>query len=229
MKRFSSIVFLFLALLAGCRQSVADYWKNNSIDYSDINSARERFVTFAELAVAAPVDEACTAIDLLFDRLKEDPVAYYLYSDWIDAAFYNLLSPCRNAVLYSRSVERIVKDGVLTESDYAPYLQKRNWIQYNLPGQQATIPGVTLNGQRTLVLVLDQTCHSCRQALEALADFDIDRKLALFCTYGPIPEAPGWEVAVPDNAQIVFDPHISPVYFIVAADGTVETAYTIAL
>lgn len=229
MKKLSHIVFLSLILLTGCRPGIADYWNKNSIDYSDVDSARERFVTFAELAATAQSDEACDAIDILFDKLVKDPVAYYLYSDWIEAAFYNLLSPCRNAALYSKAVERIVKDGILPESDFAPFVQKLNWIQYNQAGHQATVPGVSLNGQRTLVLVLDQTCSSCRQALKALESYEADRKIALCCTYGPVPEEPGWEVIAPENAQAVFDPQLTPVFFVVSADGTVETSYTLAM
>ena len=76
MKKLSHIVFLSLILLTGCRPGIADYWNKNSIDYSDVDSARERFVTFAELAATAQSDEACDAIDILFDKLVKDPVLF---------------------------------------------------------------------------------------------------------------------------------------------------------
>lgn len=230
MKKASSIFLLSLAFLTGCQeQNVVHFWDRNSIDYSDVQAAEDQFARFAELAVAASPDDALTSMDVLFDKLKEDPVAYYLYSDWIDAAFYNLLSPCRNAAIYSKAVERIVKDGILSESDYAPYIQKRDWIQYNQPGREATVPGLSLKGQRTMVLVLDQSCPSCKEALKVLTPSLGTRKIAVCCTYGPLPEEEGWEIIAPENAQSVFDPHLTPVYFVVDADGTVETGYTIAL
>lgn len=230
MKRLSSIVLLFLVLITGCQgHSVANYWNRNSIDYSDVQAAENRFAKFAELAVSAPAKDASIAMDVLFDKLKEDPVAYYLYTDWINAVFYSLLSPCRNATLYSKAVDRIIRDGVLPESDYAPFVQNLNWIQYNQPGMKATIPGIDLRGQRTTVLVLDQSCHSCKEAFKAVKTEKGSRCIAVCCTYGPLPEEPGWEVIAPENAQTVFDPHLTPMFFVVAADGTVETSYTLAL
>ena len=162
MKRIFTAV-LCLALLAGCRASgVGEFWNTHSIDYSDIHAAEEQFADFAELAVAAPEAEALTALDALFDKLKQDTVAYYVYAEWMDGAFYNLLSPCRNPVLYGKAVDRMVADGILTENDYAPYLRRREWIGYNLEGTQAFVPGMSSSDARSLVLVLDLGCPSCR-------------------------------------------------------------------
>ena len=220
---------LFPVFFLGCRENVTGFWNNHQIDYSNIQSAQDTFVEFAQIAVNSPVDEALESIDVLFDRLKEDPVAYYLYSDWMDGAFYSLLSPCRSAALFSKAVERIVKDGVLAPSDCDPFIQKREWIQFNQAGHNATVPGVSSFGERTLVLVLDQSCPSCREALSVLASYDAARKIAICCSYGPAPEASGWEIISPDDAQAVFDPHMTPVFFVVSPDGTVERGYTIAL
>jgi hypothetical protein len=49
------------------------------------------------------------------------------------------------------------------------------------------------------------------------------------CGYGSAPDVPGWEYVYPENANSVFDIHMTPVYFVVAADGTVESGYTLAL
>ena len=107
---------LCLALLAGCQVSdVGDFWNTHSIDCSDMRAAEDQFADFAELAVQAPESEALAAMDLLFDKLQQDTVAYYIYSEWADAAFYSPLSPCRSAVLYSKAVDRMVTDGILQD------------------------------------------------------------------------------------------------------------------
>ena len=232
MRKMVSVI-VGLALLSGCQtHGVGTFWQTHSIDYSDIRAAEEQFAQFAELAAAAPESEALEAMDGIFDLLKEDPVAYYIYTDWMGGAFYNMLSPCRSVPLYSKAVERMVADGVLSESEYEPLLQRREWMQYNRKGDVATVPGASLKGRRTLVLVLDLGCPSCREALEKLAAepaWAQTARVAVGCGYGSAPDVPGWEYVYPENANSVFDIHMTPVYFVVAADGTVESGYTLAL
>ena len=232
MKHLSTGI-LCLALLAGCQgQDIGSFWNTHSIDYSDIRAAEDQFADFAELAVKAPEEDALAAMDVLFDKLKQDTVAYYVYSDWMDGAFYNLLSPCRSAALYGKAVDRIVEDGVMDLCDCEPFLQKREWIQYNLVGTPAIVPGLSRFEDRTLVLVLDRGCPSCREALETLAAdprWKGVKKLAIGLGYGPEPDIPGWEYLFPENGTTVFDLHMTPIYFVAAADGTVETGYTLAL
>lgn len=224
---------LCLALLAGCQAAgVGQFWNTHSIDYSDIRAAENQFADFAELAVSAPEEEALAALDVLFDKLKQDTVGYYLYSEWMDGAFYNLLSPCRNVTLYGKAVDRIVADGILQPYECEPFLQRREWIQYNQEGAKAFVPGLSRFDARTLVLVLDLGCPSCREALETVAadpQWSGLDKLAVGLGYGPKPEVPGWEYLFPENGSAVFDIHMTPIYFVAAADGTVESGYTPAL
>ena len=224
---------LCLALLAGCQAAgVGQFWNTHSIDYSDIRAAENQFADFAELAVSAPEEEALAALDVLFDKLKQDTVGYYLYSEWMDGAFYNLLSPCRNVTLYGKAVDRIVADGILQPYECEPFLQRREWIQYNQEGAKAFVPGLSRFDARTLVLVLDLGCPSCREALETVAadpQWSGFEKLAVGLGYGPKPEVPGWEYLFPENGAAVFDIHMTPIYFVAAADGTVESGYTPAL
>ena len=232
MKNFVAAI-LCLAHLAGCQAGgVGNFWEKHSIDYSDIRAAEDQFADFAELAVAAPEEEALTALDDLFDLLQKDTVGYYVYAEWMDGAFYSVLSPCRSATLYRKAVDRMVADGVLTENDYAPYLRRQEWIGYNLEGAQAFVPGISSFDTRTLVLVLDLGCPSCREALEKLGDdpqWEGVRKLAVGLGYGLHPDVPGWDFLFPENGKAVFDIGMTPVYFVVAADGTVERGYTLAL
>lgn len=227
------VILLCMALFAGCRgQGVRSFWDTHSIDYSDIDAAEEQFATFAEKAVASNEEDALAAIDALFDLLKEDEVAYYIYLDWINGAFYSLLSPCRSAVLYGKAVDRMVRDGILSPEDCEPFVRRREWIQYNRAGEPAKVPGLETFDARTLVLVLDLACPSCREALEKLAaapEWAMVRKVAVACGPGPEPSIQGWEYLFPGNATAVFDPRMTPVYFVVGENGLVETSYTLAL
>jgi hypothetical protein len=54
-------------------------------------------------------------------------------------------------------------------------------------------------------------------------------KVAVGLGYGPKPEVPGWEYLFPENGTTVFDMHMTPVFFVVSADGTVESGYTPAI
>ena len=231
MKNFA-VAVLCLALLAGCQATgVSRFWDTHSIDYSDIRAAEDQFADFAERTVSAPEQDALAALDVLFDKLKQDPAAYYLYSDWMNA-FYTLLSPCRNVSLYGKAVDRIVADGILDTFECEPFLQRREWMQYNLEGTKAFVPGFSRFDTRTLVLVLDLGCPTCRKALETVAadpQWEGVKKLAIGLGYGPEPAVPGWEYLFPENAGTVFDIQMTPVYFVVSADGIVESGYTPAL
>ncbi len=223
---------MILTLVSCGNAGVKEFWDSHSIDYSDIRAAEDQFAEFAERAVAAPEEDACAALDALFDRLREDEVAYYIYSEWMDAAFYSLLSPCRHAALYSKAVDRIVSDGVLPMDDCEPYLRKREWIQYNRVGEKATVPGVSSFDGETLVLVLDLSCPSCREALTKLAEapeWAGLRHIAIGCGHGPAPDVSGWEYVFPEHTETVFDIQLTPIYFVVAPDGTVELPYTPAI
>lgn len=232
MKRTLVLAGMLLALLSCGQGGIRSFWKTHSIDYSDIQAAEDQFADFAELAVAVPEKDALAALDVLFDQLKKDTVAYYIYSDWSAAAFYNLLSPCRNATLFSKCVDRMVADAVITRSACEPFQHQREWIQYNLAGSQATVPGLSMFDERTLVLVLDLSCSSCRQALESVGEdpqwADV-RRVAVGCGYGPHPTVPGWDYLFPENASAVFDPRLTPIYFVVAPGGQVEIPYSLAL
>lgn len=222
-----------LLLAYGCgRTTVKGFWNSHSTDLTDIRAAEDQFADFAELAVAAPESEAIAELDILYNFLAGNEVLYYIYSSWMEGAFYSLYSPCRNSALFSHAVERMLKDGVMTMEDIEPLARERSWMENNLPGQEATVPGVLLDGRRTVVIVLDFGCSSCHKALTELKSNPIckdNRLVAINCGKGPVPDVPGWEYYSPDNAEAVFDPHMTPVYFIIAADGSVDTSYTLVL
>ena len=231
--RLSLIGALCLTILAGCHSSgIRGFWKDAPLVEENLSVCENRFADFAELAVKAPAQEAVQELDALFNRLKYDQTAYYIYAEWMDAAFYSPYSPCRNATLYSKAVERMVTDGVLTMEDCEPFIQHRDWININIKGDKAVVPGVSLDGKRTLILVLDLGCPSCREALNSLASdkkWKGTRKVAIGMGHGPEPDTAGWEFFRPEESWAVFDIKVTPVYFVVSEDGVVETSYTPAL
>ena len=231
-RRLIPILLSALTVLCCGRPGVKGFWNRHEISFSDIRAAEDQFADFAELASAAPEAESMAELDALFNRLRSDPVLYYTYSDWMDDAFYSILSPCRNVALFTEAVDRIVSDGILDMIECEPFLQQREWIQYNQAGQTFTIPGVSSISERTLVLVLDLSCPSCRKALSKLADapeWAGIRRIAIGCGQGPDPGIPGWDYLFPEHAETVFDIRTTPVFFVVAPDGTVEIPYTPAL
>ena len=77
--RCHPVILFLLTLFAGCQGgSIAGFWNTHSIDYSDIDAARDQFVAYAEKAVTAPEPEALSSLDVLFDKLHEDEVAGWM-------------------------------------------------------------------------------------------------------------------------------------------------------
>ena len=214
-------------------KSLRAFYSSAPLLEDDIRVSEDRFADFAERCAAAPAEDALSAIDSLLDRLKaEDEVAYYIYAGWIEGAFYNPLSPCRNETLFTHAVDRIAGDGVLSEDECAPYLKKCHWMTLNRVGEKAVLPEPDAAGRATLVLVLDLSCPSCREALSTLgADprFSGFRHLALCCGHGPLPEVPDWEYEVLDRYSEYFDLRATPFYYLIAPSGLVTLPYTPAL
>lgn len=240
MKRPAAILAVLTAflLLPGCHRtgqktdpaSVLSFWEGTPLLEEDYNASEERFADFAELAVSAPEEEALAAMDGLFDRLREegDEVTYYIYAAWMDAAFYDILSPCRNEPLFARAVDRMESDGILPPADCVPYREKCRWMALNRPGEQAAVPEADPEGRNTLVLVLDLSCPSCRESLRhlsAMEEWADARHLALCCGYGPVPDIEGWEYRKLEDAAAYFDIHMTPCYYIIDGDGVVLHPY----
>ena len=224
------LVLACILVVAGCKENgLTAFWDDVPLLEENLSVSEDRFAGFAELAADVPEEEAMEALDKLFDRLQEDKVAYYVYAEWMEGAFYNFYSPCRSATLFSHVVQRIVSDGILSADECAPLQRKLDWIEVNQPGAPAMMPGIQPDGRRTLVVVLNLGCPACREALTDLAsqpEWADVRRVALCCGHGPSPDAPGWEYAYPEHAASVFDLDMTPAYFVVAPSGLVEQSYT---
>ena len=235
MKRISALAIL-VVLLAGCRQSgVSAFWDGVDINVSADNysEAEERFADFAELAVASPTEEALKGLDALFDKLRGNEVSYYIYEEWIEGSFYTILSPCRNAALFDAAAARMQSDGVLTDMEDR-IASLRHWNSLNLEGARCSLPPLTgadgspvevPDGQPCTILLVDVSCRSCTAALGGLSGGE-GRHIAVCFGGNRAPDAPGWEYCFSRSVREWFDPESAPMYFRVAADGTVTQPYT---
>ena len=226
------------AVLLSCQSgkkpapSVIDYWDRHDWHLDeDLDITEERFADFAELAAAAPKEEAVAALGALLDSLKaKDEVAYYIYAGWVEGAFYHPLSPCRNYDLYSYAVDRIATDGVMSSDEFAPLLRRKHWMSLNLPGEKAVIPEADPEGRNTLVLVVDLSCPTCRESLGRLAnEWAEARHLAICFGPGNLPDVPGWEYQQEASVSDWFDIRLAPAYYLIDPAGVVLQSYTPAL
>lgn len=232
MHRLLSVIIV-LSILTGCRATgIRGFWDNVPLMEQDLRVSEDKYADFAELTLKVPVEDALAEFENLYGRLRQDTMSYYLYSEWLEEAFYNIYSPCRNAALFSRGVEHLIADGIMPADEYEPFVRKRDWMQLNLKGERAVVPGIETGCGRLLVLVLDITCPTCREALTSLGsnpDFADARHVAVCYGHGFQGEDPGWEFVFPENFTSFFDSQMTPVYFVVNETGEVEQSYSLAL
>lgn len=223
-------VLLSLLVLASCQNGgVKGFWDSVPLLEDDVHISEERFADFSELAVASPEKDAKAALDKLFNRLSEDEVAYYVYTEWIEEAFYSILSPCRNADLFTYAARRIDVDGIVDGRTRERMLREAAWMEYNQVGFPAIIPGVATPCQRTLVLLLDPGCPSCQVALETMSanpEWTDVARIAVCRAGGLRPDVKGWEYVYLAHPEAIFDPTFTPVYFVISEDGLIEQSYT---
>ena len=230
MKTLLPVLFTAIALATCTSGGVKGYWGKHAPQISNIEAAREQFAEFAELTAVSSEKDVLLETDRLFDLLKQDEVAYYVYSEWMDGVFYSISSPFRNTALYSRAVERMTMDGVLSTDECEPFIRRKEWASINQKGDEAIIPGVVTKGVRSLILVVDLGCPSCRTTLLTFKDSYPDcRHIAVCLGHGPTPNVEGWDCIYPEHAEVVFDIRNTPVYFVVSPDGIVEEPYSTAL
>ncbi len=229
----TSVLAALSILLSACspKSGISSFWNNADISAvkSDFDGAREHFTEFAELTLRAPSEEAEKAIDVLFDRLAADEVAYYVYEEWCEGAFYNILSPYRNAALFEHIASRIEDDGILTDG-LERVRSLRRYNSLNLKGQPISLPkdltrpgGETVElpgGEELTVLVLNPSCRSCSAALKALADAP-GRHIAICFGSREVPSVPGWEYCFTSDIRRFFDTEAAPFWLAADADGTV--------
>lgn len=229
------------AVISGCREAdntgIRGYWSSRTLDLSDVAAAEEEFAEFAEQAVQAPQKEAFAAIDMLLDKVSEDEVVYLVYADWIARAFATLASPCRSCDIFVYAADKMLSDKKYVGYYCDEYRKHREFCLHNRVGDKAEIPlledgccnSISLPlDQRTLFLVVDQDCPSCKESMTKFVSskWNDAAHIALCYGHGPLPVEPDWVCyrIIPD--QNILDTREGPFYFVTSADGTIEISYT---
>ena len=231
MKKSFFISLLGCCVLASCQDAgLQHYWDRHAIAVEDYSKSCDTFVSFAELSVKAPQSKAEQALDALMDKLAAgNEVDYYIYSEWLTAAYHSILSPCRNPGLFAKFVSRLQTDGIMTEDDYAPLAELAAKDMLNLPGTGCIIPALQdesgapapwAPGQETLFLVLNLDCATCVAALRALST-EPGEHIALCFGRTPPPAVPGWQFRYSPELSDTFDLEAAPFWFTVDASGIV--------
>ncbi len=228
---FLSIAVSTVILLAGCTGTgeVRGFWKDIDITVTEDNyrSSQDRFAQYAELLVAAPQKEAAGALGELFKKLRTDEVSYYVYSEWMESAFHNYFSPCRNADLFGVAVSHFASDGILSKEEVARLQKLAAMDKLNRTGKPCTVPEGAEAGGSALYLVLDLDCRTCLQSLAAMSEaYPEAEHIALCFGYSRTPEVPGWKYLRPDGMEDIFELAAAPFWFLTDEHGKVTIPYS---
>ena len=235
MKHPASYLFAILALmLAGCNgvSKLTGFWNDADVTVSPetFNSAQDRFAEFAELLVKAPETEAAEALEPLFEKIRVNESDYFIYTEWMESAFHNYFSPCRNAGIFETVVNRLEADGILEPEEVARLQKLAAQDRLNRPGEPCTVPEEAVADGPALYLVLNLDCRTCLQSLEALAGVHPEAEhIALCFGYTRLPSVPGWKYLKPEGLNDIFELDAAPFWFLTGADGTVEIPYSAEL
>ena len=237
MKKVALALVAAAAIFSGCRDlsGVRGYWYSRTPDISNYSAAEDEFAEFAELAVAASLKDANYAVDMLLKKAAEDEVTYYVYTDLISRAFSLIASPCHNCDIFVHAADNILSKGILSPYSSEEYRTSREFCLLNRLGEKVLLPQVIRDGapvdiplvQRTLFLVVDQDCSTCRKSMSILSRQWSDLSLVALCYgRGPLPEEPLWDCYHISRDQKILDVRQGPFWFISSDKGTIEVTYS---
>ena len=221
-------LFVAMTIISGCRSNsgIRAYWSERTPNIDDIAAAEDEFTNFAELAVDAPEADAFWAVDQLLRKASKDEVTFIVYTDWIARGFGLVASPCYSPSIFTHAAKTALRKRILDSYLTAEYKKRLEFCSHNRVGDKAKLAvDLPIEG-RTLILVVDQDCPSCRKAMERLAkEWEGLGLVALCVGHGALPGDPDWKCLRLPNDQNIFDAGQSPFYFVIGADGIVEQAY----
>ena len=236
MKHLAIVLLVASAsIISGCRNNsgVRGYWSSRTLDVDHYEAAEEEFADFVELAAAAPQADAFAAVDQLLKKARKDDVAYIIYADLIMRGFSSIGSPCRSCPIFLHAADNILSHGIPSGDMAMRYQKRRELCLHNNVGKAAEFPklvgGAALEiSRRTVVLVVDQDCSTCRQSMQRFSSekWEGSALVALCYGHGPLPELEGWECYQMSRSQTLLDTSEAPLFYVVSPDGKVEISYT---
>ena len=235
MKPFALTLVVAAALISGCREQPGyrGYWSDRTLDIDDYEAAEEDFTDFVEYAVTIPEAQASADIDQLLEKASQDEITYLFYADWILKGFGSIASPCRSCPLLVHAADWVLAHDLPSWEMKARYEVQRNFCLHNRPGDVAELPDLEEDAlapfrQRTLILVVDQGCSTCRESMARFEtpEWDGTDRVALCYGRGPLPENPAWQCYRMSPDQTLLDTRQAPFYYVVSTEGTVEQSYS---
>ena len=223
------------AIISGCRDNtgVRGYWSTRTLDVDNYVAAEEEFTDFVEMTASAPEKDSFAAIDMLLKKARKDDVTYIIYADLILKGFSSIGSPCRSCPIFLHAADNILSHGIPSGDMTIRYQKRRAQCLHNMVGADAEFPplsdadGIHVNG-RTLILLVDQDCSTCRQSMERFSSpkWEGTVLVALCYGHGPLPDREGWECYKMSRSQTLLDTREAPLFYVVSPDGKVEISYT---
>ncbi|MBO4434077.1 MAG: DUF5106 domain-containing protein [Bacteroidales bacterium] len=234
MRRAALILAASAAIISGCRDNsgIRGYWSSRELDIDNYDAAEEEFADFVELAVQAPEADANAAVDRLLKKARKDEVTYLIYADWIIRGFSSIASPCQSCGIFVHAADKVISQDIAHGETLERYRLRREVCLHNRVGDKAELPSLkdstlAIEG-RTLVLVVDQDCPSCRESMKRFDSpkWEGTSKIALCYGYGRLPEEAGWLCRRILTEQSIIDIREAPFFYVISPDGTVEISYT---
>ena len=235
MRHFVLALAAIAVIISGCRDNtgVRGYWSSSDLNLDNYDAAEEEFADFVELAYAAPEKDAFAAVDMLLKKARKDDVTYLVYADLIMRGFSAIGSPCRSCPIFIHAADNMLSHGIPSGDMTERYKTRRELCFHNGVGDDAEIPELADSakidfGCRTLILVVDQDCSSCRQSMDRFSTekWNGTALVALCHGHGPLPERPGWECHRMSRKQTLIDTRETPLFYVISPDGKVEITYT---
>ena len=237
MRRLALTLAALAAIISGCHDNsgIRGYWSSRTLDLENISAAEDEFTDFVELAVQAPEKDVFVAVDRLLKKASKDEVTYLVYTDWIIRGFSYIASPCHSCAIFIHAADKILSQGIVGEYEAEEVRRNREFCRHNQMGSKTKLPPMQDGNvsdipldRRTLFLVFDQDCPTCRQSILQFSspEWEDTARVGLCYGHGPLPVIEGWDFYRIPGDQSILDTRQAPFCFVNAPDGTIEMTYT---
>ena len=163
---------------------------SDSVWVTDGPAMEQNFVNFVSVFPHASAASVNTAVDVMFEKLRDKPEAYEVMADIAAMYLNDTESPMRDDRLYVVFLNRFLEDKVLDEARLIRYRYQMDDVSKNLPGTIAgDFPYTDSNGREstlhalwgagyTILMFYDPECRHCHQVIDFLSRSEpVNRRL----------------------------------------------------